>query len=185
MLYFMDVNLLVNITSRAWSLTILALMHNGVAGRQAALLAQTGASRTAFAQSLIHLVEHQLLERNPGHGHPMRPEYRLTQTGVHAAQMAHEIQSAMPQDAQNTLLRRSWTVPVLAVSGTPKYFSDIKQELRPITDRALSQSLKSLQTAGWMRREISPEIMPLRAEYAATGPGLDISQAIHTFSVRP
>ncbi len=181
----MDISLLVNITSRAWSLTILARMHEGVPGRQAALLAQTGASRTAFAQSLMHLVEHGLMERNPGHGHPMRPEYRLTPTGVQAARMAHDIQVATPQNAQNTLLRRSWTVPVLAVSVTPKYFSDIKQTLGPITDRALSQSLRSLQSEGWMRREIAPDVMPLRARYVADGPGFGISQAIQTFNVRP
>ncbi|MGB7270169.1 MAG: transcriptional regulator, partial [Albidovulum sp.] len=51
----MDIVLFVNITSRAWALPILSNLHEGVAGRQAPLLAATGASRTAFSQSLDHL----------------------------------------------------------------------------------------------------------------------------------
>lgn len=180
----MDINTLVNITSRAWSLTILARLHEGVPGRQAALLAQTGASRSAFGQSLSHLLELGLLERNPGHGHPIRPEYRLTADGAKAAKMAHYIQTAAPQNTQNTLLRRSWTVPVLAVSATPLYFSDIKQALGAITDRSLSQSLRSLQTEGWLQRDLERGAAPLRAHYHAVGPGLCISKAIQTFSAR-
>ena len=81
----MDINLLVKITARAWSLSILALMHQGVPGRQAALLTRTGAGRTAFAQSLTHLIDLGLLARTSGHGHPLRPEYELTEKGKPAA----------------------------------------------------------------------------------------------------
>lgn len=87
----MDISLFVNITSRAWALPILSNLHTGVAGRQAPLLAATGASRTAFAQSMEHLISIGLLERNPGHGHPLRPEFRLTPSGIKAAAIAHKI----------------------------------------------------------------------------------------------
>ena len=59
----MDIKLLVNLSSRAWSLNILALLHTGVPGRQAPLLAATSASRTSFASSLEHLVQLGLLEK--------------------------------------------------------------------------------------------------------------------------
>lgn len=32
-----------------------------------------------------HLIKIGLLERNPGYGHPLRPEFRLTQLGIEAA----------------------------------------------------------------------------------------------------
>ena len=74
----------VNITSKAWAMPILLNLYDGVPGRQATLLAATGASRAAFAQSMEHLIKIGLLERNPGHGHPLRPEFRLTQLGLKA-----------------------------------------------------------------------------------------------------
>ena len=58
----MDIEFLVKLTARAWSLSILARLDAGVPGRQAPLLAATGAGRTAIAQSLAHLHALGLLE---------------------------------------------------------------------------------------------------------------------------
>ena len=175
----MDINLLVKLTSRAWSLHILALMHRGVPGRQAPLLAASGAGRTAFANSLAHLIALGLLERNPGHGHPLRPEYRLTPEGVTCAALAHKIADMVPTETGLSLLRRSWTVPVLSVSRGPRYFSQIKKSLPAITDRALSQSLQQLQTQRWMSREIDASQHPPRPIYRAANVGCKISEVVN------
>ncbi|WP_010140914.1 winged helix-turn-helix transcriptional regulator [Oceanicola sp. S124] len=173
----MDKNLLVKITSRAWSLDILDRMGVGVAGRQAPLLAATGASRTAFAQSMGHLIDLGLVERNPGHGHPLRPEFRLTATGVGAAAMAGRILAACPEQAEVALLRRSWTVPVLTACQQPSRFSEIKRVLSPITDRALSASLKELQDRDWLCRAVDSDSHPPRSLYVAANAGLRIARA--------
>lgn len=175
----MDIDLIVKVTSRAWSLRILALMHRGVAGRQAPLLAASGASRTAFTQSLDHLAELGLVERNPGHGHPLRPEYRLTPKGVEIAAVADRIEAAVPSAEQHALLRRSWTVPVLAVSRRPRHFNEIKHELGSVTDRALSQSLQQLQAQDWLVRAIDATHNPPRPLYQAINAGIRISQAVN------
>ena len=175
----MDINSLVKVTSRAWSLTILTLLHGGIPGRQAALLAASGASRTAFAQSLRHLIDLELLERNPGHGHPLRPEYRLTRAGAECAAIADKIDTAAPLPAEQALLRRAWTIPVLALCHEPRSFSDIKGALDGITDRALSQSLKRLQTQQWVNREIDPSKHPLRPQYQAINVGAEIAWCIN------
>ncbi|MEM7445898.1 MAG: winged helix-turn-helix transcriptional regulator [Pseudomonadota bacterium] len=174
----MDIRLLVKLTSRAWSLNILALMHQGVPGRQAPLLAATSASRTSFASSLDHLVELKLLERNPGHGHPLRPEFRLTKTGVIAAQTANRIAIAVPDDRDFALLRRSWTVPILALTETPQRFSAIRLTLGTITDRALSTSLYKLEEREWLRRDIDTSIRVPFPIYQAVNKGVDINRAI-------
>lgn len=166
----MDIKAFVNLTSRAWALTILSLLHAGVPGRQAPLLAKSGASRTAFAQSLQHLVEQAMLERNPGHGHPLRPEYRLTGHGARAAKLAHQIQQTVKPGDQ-FLLRRAWTLPILTTLQEPGHFNDIKRVLPMITDRALSQSLKSMEDRKWVRRSVDDLARPPRSLYSAINTG--------------
>lgn len=177
-LYFMDINILVKVTSRAWSLNILALMHRGTPGRQASLLSASGAGRTAFSQSLRHLIDLALLEKNPGHGHPLRPEFRLTAKGAEIAKLASRVDSLVYQRSEHSLLRRAWTVPVLIVCQGPRYFGEIKSQLIPITDRALSQSLKQLESYQWLHREIETSSRPVRPRYQAANTGAAICQAV-------
>lgn len=171
----MDINLLVNITSRAWAFAILTHLHAGVAGRQAPLLAATGAGRTAFAQSMTHLIDIGLVERNPGHGHPLRPEFRLTEAGAIAAKLASQIHH-VAKDGDQRILRRSWTLPVLATLHRPRHFIEIKQGLSSITDRALSQSLKTMEAHNWVCRDVDQRLRPPRAQYVAVGTGGAISE---------
>ncbi|MGI3167780.1 winged helix-turn-helix transcriptional regulator [Pseudooceanicola sp. C21-150M6] len=171
----MDIELLVKITARAWSLNILDRLDAGVPGRQAPLLAATGASRTAFGQSLSHLIDLGLLERNPGHGHPLRPEFRLTPEGVQAALMAGRVMQA-GQEAP-ALLRRTWSLPILTVCQRPMYFGEIRGALPAISDRALSQGLKQLHGQDWLRRETETTCYPPRPVYLALGTGMEVAAA--------
>lgn len=171
----MYISSFVNITSKAWALPILSSLHLGVAGRQAPLLTATGASRSAFAQSMDHLIEHGLVERTPGYGHPLRPEFRLTPIGIEAAALAHKVQRVTSEDDQR-LLRRSWTLPVLTTLQTPSHFNDIKRNLQTITDRALSQSLKSMEARDWVQRSVHDTARPPRSIYRAVNTGGMISQ---------
>ncbi len=174
----MDISTLVNLTSRAWSLNILAKLHTGIAGRQAPLIAATGAGRTAFTASLDHLVRLGLIERNPGHGHPLRPEFRLTPAGIRAARIANAIIEVAPDAASHKLLRRAWTVPILAVAGTPYRFSALKLHLTKITDRALSSSLHQLEEHDWLHRDIETSGRMPYPTYRAKSTGFTIHQAI-------
>ncbi len=174
----MEISLLVKITSKAWSLKILALLHAGTPGRQAPLIAATEASRSSFASSLGHLVQLGLLAKNPGHGHPLRPEFRLTPAGKIAAAVAHRILEVVPDDDAFAVTRRSWAVPILAVTPTPQRFSRIKSGLGPITDRALSQSLGVLEEHAWLARDIDVSERSPFPTYVAVNEGQKINQAI-------
>lgn len=174
----MDTKSLVKLTSRAWSLSILAKLHAGIPGRQAPLLTATGASRSSFTLSLAHLIELGLLEKNPGHGHPLRPEFRLTQDGKHMAEVASRIVKAVPDESEFALLRRSWTVPILALTHKPQRFSVIKSDLSTITDRALSKSLYLLETHEWIRRDIDISGRSPFPTYLAINHGIEVSKAI-------
>jgi DNA-binding HxlR family transcriptional regulator len=170
----MDIRTLVNITSRAWALPILAGLNDGVPGRQAPLLIATGASRTAFAQSIDHLISCGLLERNPGYGHPLRPEFRLTSMGRVAAELASRIQR-LSGDENLDLIRKSWTVPVLATLGRPSQFTEIKRRLITISDRALSQSLQSMEERSWVGRKVDEAARPPKPIYSSIYTGAKIS----------
>ncbi|MEY1556166.1 winged helix-turn-helix transcriptional regulator [Yoonia sp. R2331] len=174
----MNIDQLVKLTARAWSLDILAAMSDGTPGRQAQLLTTTGASRNAFAQSMAHLVSLGLVERNPGHGHPLRPEFRLTPAGQAAGQAASRVKSLLPDPTDARLIRRVWSLPILAVSKTPRHFASLRQHLHPITDRALSQSLHHLQARDWIVRDIDPDQTPLRPLYCASSTGRAMAEAL-------
>ncbi|MCX7558074.1 winged helix-turn-helix transcriptional regulator [Sulfitobacter sp. F26204] len=171
----MYIDSLVNITSKAWALPILSSLHEGVAGRQATLLAATGAGRAAFAQSMEHLVRIGLMERNPGHGHPLRPEFRLTAAGIPAAAMASKILNAAGKE-DHDLLRRTWTVPILTSLHTPCRFNEIKRNLSSITDRALSQSLRIMEDRSWVYRNVNETARPPWSVYSAINTGNAISR---------
>lgn len=156
---------------------ILSSLHSGVAGRQAPLLAATGASRTAFAQSMDHLIGLGLLERNPGYGHPLRPEFRLTKLGKTVAAIAGKIHDVSAEEDW-PLLRRSWTLPVLTSLRKASHFSDIKRHMPAITDRALSQSLKSMEARNWVCRGVDGAARPPRSVYSAVNTGGLISRII-------
>ncbi|WP_106753292.1 winged helix-turn-helix transcriptional regulator [Pannonibacter carbonis] len=179
----MDINLIVKITSRAWALPILDKLHLGIPGRQATLLAATGAGRTAFLQSLDHLLMIGLLERNPGHGHPLRPEFRLTPAGEVAARMANEVLNIVKADEQD-LLRLSWTLPVLTTLQTPQQFGEIRRSLSSISDRALSQSLRCMEQRTWIHRRVDEATRPPRPFYSAINNGAMISSVTNTMLVR-
>ena len=174
----MDIDMLVKLASRAWSLDILAHLSTGMPARQAQLLAATGATRTAFKASLEHLIRLGLLERNPGHGHPLRPEYRLTVKGRDIARVAGQLIDTVREKPAAALLRRAWTLPILAVTGAPRRFKEIKADLVPITDRALSTSLQQLEDHACVRRHVDVSRRPLRPTYQAVELGAQINRAI-------
>lgn len=179
----MDINQLVNLCSKAWALPLLAAMSRGMDGRQALLVRETGAGRTAFRQSLDHCIDLDLIERNPGHGHPLRPEFRLTADGSRWAALANGIVSTAGKDGQE-ILRLTWPVPVLAALPDHNRFRQLKSALPGITDRALSQALVRLETAAWVEREVLPDVRPPVALYKPVSVGADISAILRDFGFR-
>ena len=110
----MDKHQLVNLCSRTWSLTALSLIAHGVSCRVSPLAAAAGCGRTSMSASVEHLISLGLLERNPGHGHPLRPEYRLTPGGVYVAEWAKGLINLVKSDQDQSLLRNKWSLPLIS-----------------------------------------------------------------------
>lgn len=176
----MNIKNLVKLTSKAWTVSILAQIGAGVPGRQAALRKATGAGRTAFGQSLSHLLDMELLEKTPGHGHPLRPEYQLTAQGNTLTEPAIAIDTLLHDTPEAGLTRRMWVLPLLGCTQSPQAFTALAKALPPITDRALSQALNRLQNAGWIHRDVDIAARPPRATYCAIGTGALIATQVQT-----
>ncbi|MCP4305424.1 MAG: helix-turn-helix transcriptional regulator [bacterium] len=83
--------------------------------------------------------------------------------------------AARSQD--QAMLRRVGTAPILALLRKPNHFNEIKRRLPMITDRAMSQSLKSMEDHDWVRRDVDAGVRPPRPLYRAGNLGGRIGRA--------
>ena len=174
----MNMSFLVKLTARRWALPILSHLNSGVAGRQAPLISSTGAARASFLDSMGHLQALGLVHRNTGHGHPLRPEYQISEQGRRWAEMADEVMALTREETAMKLVQRSWALPVLLAAWEARYFGELRGQLNPVTDRALSQVLKGLGEAAWIEREVDPSGRPPRATYRSVDTGARIAQVL-------
>lgn len=172
----MDKHHLVNLCSRTWSLTALSLMARGVSGRVSPLAAAAGCGRTSMSASVDHLISLGFLEKNPGYGHPLRPEYRLTSGGIYLAEWAKDLSNLIKSDQDQALLRNKWSLPLISCLPEERRYSEIRRGLVPITDRALSSCIAKLTEESWIRRNVSINVSPPTVTYRPLRTG----QKIHS-----
>lgn len=98
----------------------------------------------SLRQTLEHLLEQNWVVRNPGYGHPLRPEYILTEPGREVAMLASRIFTGLQDEELAEVLYRKWSLPCLAACRHGDRYSSIKAQLPGITDRALSAALREL-----------------------------------------
>ena len=150
-----------------WSVPVLAeLDRGGVEGsRFANLTRRLGVSRESLRRTLVALVEAGLVTRNPGHGHPLRADYVLTETGARVAPLCTSLVESLDAAGLEELGRKKWLLPVVfALSAGPARFSELRVDLAPISARALALALKELEGASVVERRLVDDYPP-RAEY--------------------
>lgn len=166
------------LTAGRWLLPVMAHIGTSDGSRFAALLASLGLSRSVLAASLAQLIAAGWLARNPGHGHPLRPEYVLTEDGGPIAAcagrivVAREALGLAPEDLSR------WALPAIArMALAPVRFSELRAALAPVTPRALSLALKQMEATGLIDRVLAGTYPPT-ATYALTGKGLRLAAAL-------
>lgn len=153
---------MVDLFHHRWAVPALAEMATrGGGGRVAELTGALGASRGGVRQAIVALEELGLVERNRGHGHPLRPEWVLTElggvTGVEAARVLALARDWKIQD----LAFRKWPLPVVYAMGeTGGRFAGLRERLPGVTDRALSNALRTLGSIGLADRVVQPSRPP-------------------------
>lgn len=147
------------------------------------LAVRLGASRPAVREALDQLTALDLVQRNPGYGHPLRPEYILTPRGERLAPAALALLNAIDESPARELCLRKWSVPVLVslVDG-PLRFSRIAASLPRVTHRALASVLKALAAAGLVARRVE-QGHPPAVVYTLRREATSIATAGHTLAM--
>src|SRR3546814_10066312 len=86
--------LLVQLSGHRWLVPLLADLASRKGARFVELIHRLGLSRDSLTRTLQAAAALGWVRRNPGHGHPLRPEYILTEAGSAAAARATIIAGA-------------------------------------------------------------------------------------------
>jgi len=129
-------------------------------------------SRDSLRASLASLGHLDLVMKNPGYGHPLRPEYILTPRGKAVASVCTEY---MKPACDNDVLLRKWSAPILlALLHGHQRFNEIRAALE-VTPRALTQVLKLLE--GLVHRSVEDGYPPVTL-YSLTDNGESVARTV-------
>lgn len=163
-----DIEFLMRLFHHRWAVPVLAGMAASGGGRAVQLASAMGASRGGVRDALGSLVDLRLVIRNPGHGHPLRPEYVLTTRGEHVGAAAARIVELTRRWSIEDIAFRKWPLPVAYRLGDEgARFSELRARVPGITDRALSDALRALGSARLAERVVHPGYPPA-VEYLPT-----------------
>ncbi len=144
-----------------WALPILARVAEQRGAKFVSLGRQLGVRPERLKRALLRLSELDLVVRNPGYGHPMRPEYVLGGLGQAVAASARALWHWTARREFERELLKKWQLPaLLAVSGNRRRFKDIQRALPEATPRALTLALKALDGLGLIRRRVDAGYPP-------------------------
>jgi DNA-binding HxlR family transcriptional regulator len=163
--------LLVQLGSHRWLVPLLADLaaHNGA--RFVELVHRLALPRDSLTRTLEAAATIGWVQRNPGHGHPLRPEYILTDTGQAAAARAATIAEAQRAIGLPPGATTRWGLPlVVGIGAGNDRFNALSRLLAPATPRALSQGLTALGAHGLVMREVL-DLRPPASRYDLTKSG--------------
>lgn len=148
-----------------WAAPVLAELDRRRGARFVELVRALGVGRESLRRTLDALRRAGLVARNPGYGHPLRPEYLPTTTaGRHCAALV----SALAVRGLEEVGLRKWSMPVVAaLADGPLRFSEIRTVLPGASSRALALALKDLEVAGLLVRTVTDDYPPATVYHLA------------------
>jgi DNA-binding HxlR family transcriptional regulator len=120
-----------------------------------------GVGRDSLARALGELVELRLVVRNPGYGHPLRPEYLVLPAGAALVPASAGLIRELERLGALEPGLKKWSMPVVhALADGPRRFSELRELLPGVTARALTLALKDLVAAGLVERTVTDGFPP-------------------------
>jgi DNA-binding HxlR family transcriptional regulator len=149
---------LVDLCHHRWTLPVLAEIERTRGSRFATLSGRLGVSGESLRRTLRALEADGLVARNPGYGHPLRPEYVFTRRGRVLGPRARALLEEL--SGHEDIGLKKWSLPVLAALDEPRRFSELRAALPEATPRALTLALKDLRSAGLVQRTVTDDYPP-------------------------
>lgn len=162
---------IIKLFHRRWAAPVLAELYADKGAKAVTLTNRLGVSRESLRCALDELITNGWVARNPGYGHPLRPEYLLTKRGAKLAPICFSLMKTLKRLGvqQSALLK--WSMPIaLALGSGIDRFGELKRSLPGITARALTLGLKEMQSSGLVQRRILDQYPPT-SSYSLTPKG--------------
>jgi DNA-binding HxlR family transcriptional regulator len=173
----LSMNELIALGRNRWAVVLLADMAEHKGARFVELLHRLDLSRDSLARTLEAAKAEGWIIPNPGHGHPLRPEYLLSEEGARMADAASAILAAQQRLNLSAAQLTRWSLPLVrAIDLGDQRFNALIRTLAPATPRALSQSLRSLATSQLVTRQLVSDYPPTSL-YSLTEGGLSLARA--------
>jgi DNA-binding HxlR family transcriptional regulator len=161
-----------------WFVPLLAVASREQGVRSAALTARLGISRSMLAGVLGQLLGKGWIVRNPGHGHPLRPEYVLTEAGRPAGAWCERVIEERRHLGLDRIALGRWALPLVGrLDRRWERFSWLEAQLSPISPRSLSLALKQLLEVRLVERRLEDSFPP-RPLYGLTSRGQRLARAM-------
>lgn len=152
---------LVALFHNRWSVPILAELHRQRGSRFVTLSRTLGLSRESLRRTLAALIDSGLVGRNPGYGHPLRPEYVLTTAGQRIGASCRPLIEQLRRGSLEEVGLKKWSMPVVfTLAEGPLRFSELREQLEGVSPRSLALALKDLEEAGLVDRRVTEDYPP-------------------------
>lgn len=152
---------LIALAHHRWNIPIIAELYRHSGAKYITLVNRLGVSRASLSASLADLIELGLVRKNPGYGHPMRPEYLLTRLGESIGAQCMALTGMLRRNEDTDLAFKKWTLPLVAVIGEEtRRFNELREQLSAATPRAIAIGLKALQEQQWVNRNLIDDYPP-------------------------
>lgn len=145
----------VDLFHRSYALPVIACLHAERGAKFVTLVNRLGASRDTVSFTLKHLISTGIVMKNPGYGHPMRPEYILTGAGERLGGSCVALVAAIDSMDIGSVAFKKWPMPVMAAIGRgADRFSNLLGHLQGVTPRALTGALRDLDRIDVVERMV-------------------------------